>query len=52
MGQLFVITGVAEVINAWRPTRWHAGDGEIGAAVGGQAARGDEAGPQNEGGGS
>jgi hypothetical protein len=30
IGQLFLITAVAKVINAWRPARWRAADGMSG----------------------
>ena len=36
IGQLFLVTAVAKVINLWRPARWRAGqaDGEAGGAAG------------------
>lgn len=34
IGQLFLITAVAKVINAWRPARWRAGDGANGGGSG------------------
>lgn len=45
LGQLFLITAVAKVINAWRPARWRLGDPSPGNARGS-----DDAPPTSQGG--
>jgi hypothetical protein len=50
IGQLFLITAVAKVINAWRPTRWRVGQPDDGTEPedDGSSSSGDEA-PQEGG---
>jgi hypothetical protein len=43
IGQLFLITAVAKVINAWRPARWRVGEAETETAEGTHERGGDTA---------